>query len=721
MFQKNTTLDNSHSKSLIQKIEQITPKNYYIIILLTITCLFYLPIWNNTLTEYDLSDFLMGYPYLALTIENVQYVFTNESHALTHFSHMLVYYFGQEVPFLHFFVNLVLHLLDTWLVFVFVKQLLQFYFNSNQSFWGALFASAAFALHPMHVEAIAWIMARKDVLYAFFYFLSLIIYIKYLKTKNYLWYGITFILFYFSLLSKGMAVPLSISLIAVDYYTKQDLKKIRVIIEKIPFLALSFYWGGGLGMISNLFKNEVVTGDSGGILSVKNTVMNYPLIERFVYACYGLCEYILRLIIPHKLSLVYPYPVNLRQEMPIEYWVFTIPIVLIFILFLYSLKKQKHLAFGIMFFIFNIILTLHLIIPVTTSLINDRYTYVCSVGLFFIIAYILIWIVERKPNLLIGIVSGMICYLLFYGIYTFQQVQVWQNDYTVWQNVVQHYPKAAQGWYGLGNWEYKSKNYQKAIDHYSQSIKVLPYYTDAFYNRANCYFELKDYQNALNDYDKAISMGPIKPFFYYNRGNTYFHLQNYAQAISNYDTLLQLNDNNSQGYFNRGIARLNLNQKSEGCYDFQKSLDLGFGNAKQMLQQHCQGVTPKRTINQTEQIMAKSPETNIDFYNQANVYFNQKNFKKAIEYYITSIELEPLLGAYYNLGNTYFYLQDYSKAIESYNHALRMNPNYADAYFNRGMAQLNLNQKDKACASFRDAQRLNYAPATAQIQTHCNE
>ncbi len=188
--------------------------------------------------------------------------------------------------------NLILHLLNTALVFIFL------YLLSGRRIWAAVISALWFGIHPMHVESVAWISERKDVLYCFFFLLSCIAYLKYLETNRFLLLASCFFFFVLSCLSKAMAVPLPLVLILIDILHKRKIN-FKVVLEKAPFLIVALLIG----------YNAVLIQDKGAIAEFEI----FTLAERFMFAAYGFFMYIVKLIAPFELSAFYPYP-NLDES-----------------------------------------------------------------------------------------------------------------------------------------------------------------------------------------------------------------------------------------------------------------------------------------------------------------------------------------------------------------------------------------------------------------------
>ncbi|MBI4648195.1 MAG: hypothetical protein HY738_16830 [Bacteroidia bacterium] len=302
----------------------------------------YLPAYKNNITNWDDDRYISKNPYItSLSFFNVKEIFSNfyfcNYHPLTMLSLALDYSIGGTSPFVFHFTNVLLHIINSLLVFWLVLLVL----NDLKT---AFFCGLLFGVHTLHVESVAWIAERKDVLYSLFYLLSFISYIKYIKltrkdalpkisacaiavTPNEVslrvrvnYYLLSLVLFIMSVLSKGMAVTLPLVLIATDYFYNRKLLSKKIIAEKIPFLIISLIFG-----IIAILAQKTETAISG--------LESYRLDESIVFACYALFQYVLKLLLPAGLSSFYPYP----SEISWFFWFYPLIIMLIIAIIVFSL------------------------------------------------------------------------------------------------------------------------------------------------------------------------------------------------------------------------------------------------------------------------------------------------------------------------------------------------------------------------------------------------
>jgi protein O-mannosyl-transferase len=265
----------------------------------------------------------------------------------------------------HYF-NIFLHLVNTLLVFILAYRLIK-------SIWPSALVALIFGIHPMHIESVAWVSERKDVLYTLFFLASLITYINYLADKKHLkWYFVTLILFMLSLLSKSAAVVLPLVLFLLDYFQGRKFGK-KTVLEKVPFLLLSILFG----IIAFIAQQS---------LNAVNPLTEYNILDRILIVAWSFVYYLISAIIPYELSAVHFYPEKIGNMLPWFYYV--APLVLLVIGFLIYKEKsfRKELIFGFLFFLINIILVIQLI-PLGRSMVAERYTYVPYIGLFMMLAF----------------------------------------------------------------------------------------------------------------------------------------------------------------------------------------------------------------------------------------------------------------------------------------------------------------------------------------------
>ena len=543
--------------------------------------------------------------------------------------------------------NLLLHILNILLIYWLVQLI-------TKNNYASVLTAAFFALHPMHVESVAWVAERKDVLYSFFFLATLISYIYYIKTNcKYKFLIIAIITFILSLLSKFAAVTLPLILILIDYYYNRPLN-LKVITEKIPFFILAL----ALGIIHFSTKDAQ--------LSTQVITENFTALDRIFLGSYSLFYYFMSVLFPFKICPLHPYPDKINGILPVYYYasfVFVILLIIIaFVLILKSKKIKKDLIFGLLFFLINIALVIHIVPFGGWVVVADRYSYIAYFGLFFIIGKLWILINENYFNpakKIKNIFNTLIIIsLLIFSYSTYSYSLNWKNSNTFWNLVIDHYPSnscSAIAYYGRGISEGEEKNYKDAFDDYNMAIKLKPNFPDAYNNRGKIRQDLKDYEGSIVDFNKAISLDPNFTKAYHNRGYTYYFLQKYDKAMLDYNKAVKLDPFYYEAYDNRGIVKFLLN-----------------------------------------------------------------DFKGAIEDYNKAILLKPdFAEAYNNRGGANYYLKDFKTAENDYSKAIQLKPDFLDAYKNRCFTRLELNDIQGACNDYNIAKSLGYNEENETIKKYC--
>ena len=273
-----------------------------------------------------------------------------------------------------------------------------------------------FAIHPFNVESVAWISASKILVYAFFYLLALHGFLSFLLTKNILYYLLTYILFLASFLGKEQAVTLPICLLVVACFVENNLKKRDIGHLLLPFFIAALFMG-----ITTLLSQQV---NGEGVLTDNAT---YPLGQRLILACYTFVEYLLKTVFPVNLLYIYPFPITVGENLPT--WILIYPFALFFIAFAFwKYIRKAPILFGLAFFTVHLLTVLHLIPMSRYAIVTDRYAYLSTIGICFILSHYVVqlyfWINKKCKIAVIGISTA---YLFGLGMYAHFRTFVWHD------------------------------------------------------------------------------------------------------------------------------------------------------------------------------------------------------------------------------------------------------------------------------------------------------
>ncbi len=705
---KTTRKERSIDRSKIKKskktvVEKISRKTLllWLTIISVFTIVAYYPSFDNEITNWDDDRYITENPYLKdFTAQNIKDIFNKKSymgnyHPLAMLSLTIDYQLGgmdengEIDPFIYHFTNIILHLLVTLLVFWFVWLL----FNN---FNIAVIAGLLFGVHTLHVESVAWVSERKDVLYALFFVASLINYVKYIKNykKKYFIYSILF--FVLSLLSKGQAVSLAVTLIAVDFLKNRKLLDKRVIIEKIPFFLLSIGFGI-LAIQAQKEGNAIVSGEA------------YSMTQRIAFAGFAFMKYIIELVAPVELSAINPYPDIIHKTMPVYYWLFLIPTAAVMYGFYLALKKSRTVTFAMAFFIINIFLLLQLI-PVGSAIHADRYTYIPSIGFFILIGFAVNYIIKQNIKLKTSLFAVIGIYTLILTVLTIGRCEAWADSMSLWDDTVKKSPKAVVARNNRGSlqdrmakkaqdemkFEQAIKLRRSAIIDFTEAIKGKPDYTHAYYNRGSSEHELgkqlKDtvlIQKAIEDFTKALQFDDKFAEAYHNRGNAKGELNMLEDAMSDFDMAIQLKQEDANFWVNRGVTKGKLGKLDEAIEDFNKAVEM-------------------------------EPYSESAYSNRGLAKAKNGDLEGALKDYNTAIKLKPnFFTAYYNRGITKHQMGNSENAITDFSFVIKNNNKFFDAFYYRAVCYIALNKTDMACSDFNTAAQVGHQGAIRGINKYC--
>lgn len=662
--------------------------NLILLIILTgiLTYFSYAPVLKNKFTNWDDPNYVTESPFISL-IEKGDYIsyFTENHmgnyHPFSLISLSLDYQSDKFNPLPYHRTNLILHILNSFLVFLLIYRLLG---NSYTAFFTALL----FGVHPIHAESVAWIAERKDVLFTFFFLISLWLYAGFAKGKGYVYYGLSLVFFIFSLLSKGMAVSLAPTIVLVDYFYGRNIKSAKVILEKIPFflLALAF------GILA--VQAQSLGPDTEGI-------PDYNLFKRLIFAGYGCSQYILKLLWPYDLVAFYPYP---KAEIPYYYYVAFITVISLLTWLIISFRANKTVIFAVFFFMLNIIMVLQ-ILPVGKALMADRYAYLPSIGFFLLLVFAVEKTLHFKKGYMIagGILSF---YILTLGIFNYKHVQVWKDSFSLWNYAIDHIPSDVA--FNNRGVEFNKKGaYTKAIDDFNKALELNPGHKEAYNNLGVALANIGKNKEAISAYDNALKIQPTYVNALYNRGNSYAKLSKAETALKDYDQVLKLDPKYLSVYNNRGLVLKSLGRLNDALNDFDKAILFDADNAdaysnRSMVKYALNDV--KGAMEDNLKAMSINPNVTAAYLNSGIAKCKVNDFKGALEDFNRAITINPSdKEIYLNRGITYYHIQSLELALKDYNKAIDLDSSYGEAYLNRGILKASTGNVNGALSDYAKA------------------
>lgn len=560
-----------------------------------------------------------------LTWSNLQNIFSTYTlgnyHPLTLLVYAIEYSFFKVDPGGYHLVSILLHVVNCLLVCLLVYLL-------SGNLVVSLVSGLLFAIHPLRVESVAWIADQKDLLCAFFFFTTLILYLLSQTKKTYWYYWLSLCTFVLSILCKAMAITLPFLLIAIDYFRRRKFNR-TFYLEKVPYFLLAL--GGGILAIVARQSYQYQLQETAFTLFEKIFIN----VHRLVF------YYLLRIFAPIRIVSLKPY-ITGDVALPIPAFIL---LIVIFLFIVFSLKHTKKIFMGSTFFLITLSPALFVVVLGYSA---DRFTYISSIGIIYIVAEGFNWLYHHqnryqrlvKTSLLVALfmIAGL-CALA-----TVRFGKIWQDCISLTSYFVRYYPDDPT----------------------------------VYVNRALAYEGKNQYDKAIADYDKALTINPTYPEALVNRGNVYVLKNELGFAIADYTHALELDSLNAEAYFRRANVRYLEGEYEAALADYNEALEIDSTHAE-------------------------------IYFNRGNAYGRINDHINAIEDYTRTLDIDSLhTKAYYNRAAAYFYLQDYPKAIMDFTRVLKLDPTHTKAQNNRAIAHFFMGEYKKAWEDVRQLEKRGY-------------
>jgi Flp pilus assembly protein TadD len=510
-------------------------KTLPVLLLVLVTCAVYWQAGGHQFVNFDDAMYLLENPHVrtGLTGEGIIWAFTSTYasnwHPLTWLSHMLdVQLFGLD-PGPHHLVNVLFHAINTVLLFLLLLRM-------TGAYWQSAFVAALFALHPLHVESVAWVAERKDVLSAFFWMLTLLLYAWYVERPRRGRYLLTLCAFALGLMSKPMLVTLPAVLLLMDYWPlgRMQFGKAeqprhgpgsidrtsfprRLLWEKVPFIALS----AASSVITMLAQH------AGGAMASVNAV---PFTFRAVNALWTYVLYIGKMFRPLDLAVIYPLPATLTVTQGL-----TAGLILAGTSFLAarSAKRHPYLLVGWLWYLVTLVPVIGLV-QVGRQAMADRYTYIPLIGLFMMVAWGARAIAGDSRFRRTALASVAVMILAGLAALTGLQTRYWKDSLTLFS----HAAEAVQDNYiaheAAGRILAERGRFDEATHHYAEALRISPNDERSLVGMGNVLIKQGKIEEGISFTKKALTMKPESADGHFNLGYALLRQGREQQALDQY-------------------------------------------------------------------------------------------------------------------------------------------------------------------------------------------
>ena len=561
------------------------------------TIAIYWQVNNHEFVGFDDNEYVTENRHVqtGLTSGNVTWAFTTfhagNWHPLTWISHMLdCQLFGLK-PGFHHLMNLFFHLANTILLFLILQRM-------TKAPWQSAFVAVIFAIHPLHVESVAWVAERKEVLSAFFWMLTMGAYVFYVEKQELKRYFLSIFFFALGLMAKPMLVTLPFVLLLLDFWplcrlqtekllisedkqsedlleprskkkgrrksatktehtnntetqTRQHSSVAHIVLEKIPFFVLSL----ASSMITYTAQQK-----GGAVGSLKS----FPLPTRIANALVSYCAYIWKTIWPENLAVLYPHP-GMLPAWEIVGVVFLLGITTFLII--KARKGYPYLTTGWLWYLGTLVPVIGLV-QVGVQGMADRYTYVPLIGIAIIVAWGAPELLKKWRYRRIAFAAMAAITLCIFSFVTWRQVQYWQDSVTLFTRTVTVTTDNPIMQNNLGNALEDQGRLDEAIAHYTEALRIDPGLADSYNNIGLALTKLGKSDEATTNFLKAIKISPNYAAAHYNLGTVLASQGKLDEAVYHFRESIRIKPDYAKAYNNLGNVLLIQKKIDEAidCY-----------------------------------------------------------------------------------------------------------------------------------------------------------
>jgi len=652
-----------------------TPKRYVTLGMAAILVLATVGVYSRTLSNdfvnYDDNQYVTSNRNIkdGLSWDVVKWAFgdsyyASNWHPLTWLSHALDVELFDMRPGGHHAVSVAFHVLNTLLLFWLLLY-------TTGRMWASWFVAALFALHPLHVESVAWVSERKDVLSTFFWLWTMLAYAYYAKQPGLWRYLLILPPFALGLMSKPMLVTVPAVLLLVDYWPlerfriewkKRKLKYSgtrfwQILLEKIPLLLM-------------------VAGSATITLMAQRKAMSpweiMDLLTRITNAIVSYGRYLRETVWPAGLAAFYPHGHEPLYPAAVATLIFIVAVTAAVV---YASGRGRYLVFGWFWYLVTLIPVIGLV-QVGDQSHADRYTYVPLIGIFVMIVWAVAGAVERRKDLARLAVAIGVLILIGLSVLTWRQTGFWRNDLALFKRCTD----VTEGNYvmlsNLGVTYSRMKELDRAIDAFQQSLSIRPYEGRTLNGLGSVFMEKQQYGKALEYLHKAVEYEPDLKEAQLSAAKALIKLRRFAEAEPYCRKAIGLDPYWAEPHAQLANVLTETGRLEEAVMECQIAMKL-------------------------------EPRLAMAHFNLAGVYVKREDFAAAAEEYKRAIAIEPDYSAWNNLGNSQLRLGRLEEALNSYTESIRLEPRQPSAYFNKGIALAQLGRRTEAIEAVRQALALS--------------
>lgn len=560
----------------------------YLIILLLIvaTLAVYWRTGDNGFVNYDDNRYVTANPHVltGLALDNVRWAFTATAasnwHPLTWLSHMADCQLYGLNPRGHHLMSVLFHIANTVLLFLVLGRM-------TGALWRSAFVAALFALHPLHVESVAWVAERKDVLSTLFFMVTLLAYARYVERPGPARYLPVLCSFALGLMAKPMLVTLPFVLLLLDWWplgrfsatgpgipdrpdetaplaqTGARSAAGRLVLEKVPLLLLSV-----ASAIVTVYAQK-----SGEALASTEVV---PLGLRISNALVAYAAYIGKMVWPGNLAIIYPLPAQVPS------WEAAGAVLLlggVSVIVFRRMRRSPFLLVGWLWFLGTLVPVIGLV-QVGIQAMADRYTYIPFIGLFIMIAWGVPQLLEGWRHRRIALAAAAVVIVVLFSVATWRQTGYWKDSRALFTHAIDHTTGNYMAHLNLGTALAEQGNLAEAEKHYREALRINPNLAMAYFNLGNTLMAQGRSAESVGCYLEAVRIAPNYVNAHYNLGVAFSGLGMNREAVTAYAEALRIRPDFAKARTGLGIALAREGRFEEAASQFSEALRLNPADAE---------------------------------------------------------------------------------------------------------------------------------------------
>ena len=664
------------------------------VLIFIITMLIYLPTLQNGFVNWDDESFLVANPsYRGLGWQQFRWMFTtcylSSCMPLTWMTYSLDYVFWGMNPLGYHLSSLLIHAANAVLFYFVSLRLLRFSVSSSNVSWqlpirlAAGFAALFFALHPLQVEVVAWAIGREMAVAGFFFFLTLLCYLKAAENESkgaphWRWMGAAWLFYAMSLLGKEVAMTLPFALLVLDVYPLRRLggkrgrwfgpQVRRVWWGKVPFLLLTV----GAGVRAVLGKEG-----TGAVYPLAG----YGLLPRVAQVLYSLAFYPGKTLLPLDLSPLYPLH-GFTGIWELQ-WLLSGALVLLMSAGFFFARRRWPGGLAAWVFYAVLLMPVSGIVTFGPQLVADRFSYLPSLGWAVLLGAGLFYCWQLWVNKHVGLrtliltQSLVALFLVGLGTLTWQQTRIWHNSERLWRHALAIDQRSSFAHNNLGLALAERGAFAEAIEEFRKAVEIDPAFVEAQTNLGNFLARRGSPEEAISHLRQALTIDPTFASAQNTLGNILADRGESDKAIEHFRKALQTNPRSALTYYNLGRILAKRGDLEEAIEVYRKAVEIN--------------------------------PLDPDAHNNLGLLLARRgNLDQAIEQFREALRVNPRYAkAYFNLGKIFVQQDRFEDAVQNFQHALRIEPTAVEIHENLARTLARQGKKQEAVQHYEEALRLS--------------